>query len=114
MSIFVSPFTSMCLNTNIMIFFSLFIDQRYGSENITPVMQGAATVAAVIGSAISSPLYTPVAKTIGRKRAIVLAYLLMLVMNTVCALLALLPKEQWKTFYWSTVAARLVLGYGDG
>lgn len=102
------------LQTLMAIYLPVQINLRYGMDHIGGVMSGLAIVGSVLAQVLCSPFYERVDRTLGRKNAIVLGYLLFIILTIMTAVLFYLPKESWQAFYSIFIMCRLCSGYAEG
>ena len=111
---FTGTFINCCLLLNVISFFALFANDRYGEEHMSATLVSVLVVATEIGIVVSSPFYPFLATKVGRKDALTFGYIIMLVCNTICALVGDIPKENWILFSFLTFVFRFILGSADG
>lgn len=95
------------LYLNIVSFYPLFVDDHY-SKYINTMMVSVALATFNFAGVVCTPIHAVTISRMGRKNAIVVGLVCMLISNTGLGMLALIPYERWGLFYFCSVLIRFI------
>jgi len=100
------------LYLNVFAFVPLYIQKNYAGE-ISVSMASFSLCAFELAALISAKIHQMTISKMGRKNAVILSYLLLILSTTGLGLLDLVDKSDWKLFIALLTILRFVQGYAD-
>ena len=111
-SIFASMLVCGTLYLNISSFYPIFVADKYG-DKINTLMIACALCCFNFAGVVCSPIHAVTISKMGRKNAMLVGFVCILVSNTALGMLSYIPASQWKLFFILSCVARFFQGYGD-
>lgn len=97
---------------NVGAFFPLYVDSNYKGY-INTTMVSIILAAFEVSAVLSTPIHAITISKMGRKNAMLVGIVAILIATYMLGLLAYIPNEKWFLFYSLAIFARLIQGYGD-
>ena len=95
------------LYLNVGAFFPLYVDDNYKGY-INTTMVSIILCAFEVSAVLSTPVHAVTISKMGRKNAMIVGIVAVIVATYMLGFLAYIPKERWFTFYALAIIARLI------
>lgn len=100
------------LYLNVGAFFPLYVDMKFGNR-INTTMVAIILCAFEVSAVLSTPIHAITISKMGRKNAMIIGLIAVILATYMLGFLAYFKKDQWLEFYLLAILARLIQGYGD-